>query len=133
LGKFKLSWNLKTVTLLFLKNLTGSGRFNKKYLQAQGYDIDDSARIGGGVVMDTRTPGRIHIGKRVVLGLGSMLVAHGPGLTEDLHLGEDAFIGAGAIVLYSVGARSVVGAGAVVTRPIPPDEVWAGNPARRLK
>lgn len=46
-----------------------------------------------------------------------------------------AFIGAGTIILkgVTVGARSVVGAGSVVTRNIPDGEVWAGNPAKYIK
>ena len=44
---------------------------------------------------------------------------------------DDAWIGAGALVLRGVkiGARSIIGAGAVVTRDVPPDTVVAGNPA----
>jgi serine acetyltransferase len=47
-------------------------------------------------------------------------------------IGEQAFIGIGATILPGrrVGARSLIGAGAVVTRDVPPDTVWAGNPAR---
>jgi acetyltransferase-like isoleucine patch superfamily enzyme len=45
---------------------------------------------------------------------------------------EGASIGAGAVILpgVTIGARSLVGAGAVVTRDIPPNAVVAGNPAR---
>ncbi|EGQ8605197.1 acyltransferase [Vibrio parahaemolyticus] len=45
---------------------------------------------------------------------------------------ERAFIGAKSILLpgVTVGKRSVVAAGSVVTRSIPPGEVWGGNPAR---
>ena len=65
-----------------------------------------------------------------------------------MHVGEDrdhvdgsiviedgAWIGAGAIILPNVvvGARSVVGAGSVVTRSVPPGCVVAGNPARLLR
>lgn len=48
---------------------------------------------------------------------------------------DDCFIGARAIVLkgVSVGARSIVGAGAVVVRDVPADAVVAGNPARVIK
>ena len=46
-----------------------------------------------------------------------------------------ASIGTGAVILggIEIGARSIVGAGAVVTRDVPADSVVAGNPARILR
>lgn len=48
---------------------------------------------------------------------------------------EGAFIGAHCIILkgVTIGRRSVVGAGSVVTKNIPDNEVWAGNPAKFIK
>ncbi|MBV8049394.1 MAG: sugar O-acetyltransferase [Paludibacterium sp.] len=45
---------------------------------------------------------------------------------------DDCWIGGGAILLpgVTIGARSIVGAGAVVTRDVPPDSLAVGNPAR---
>jgi maltose O-acetyltransferase len=45
---------------------------------------------------------------------------------------DDCFIGIGAIVLMGVtiGKGSIVGAGAVVTKDVPPGVVVAGNPAQ---
>ena len=53
----------------------------------------------------------------------------------DVSIGDDVWIGAGAIVLkgVTIGDRSVIGAGAVVTKDVPPDVVVAGNPARIVK
>lgn len=46
-------------------------------------------------------------------------------------IGKGAWIGGHCIVLKgcTIGARSVIGAGSVVTHDIPADEIWAGNPA----
>lgn len=48
---------------------------------------------------------------------------------------DDVNIGAGAVILPGVwlGHGCTVGAGAVVTRSIPPGETWVGNPGRRLQ
>lgn len=48
-------------------------------------------------------------------------------------IGSDCWIGASAILTADVGERTTIGAGAVVTRPMPSDVVAAGNPARVLK
>lgn len=46
-----------------------------------------------------------------------------------------ASIGANATILpgVTIGEDAMVGAGAVVTRDVPAAEVWAGNPARELR
>lgn len=50
-------------------------------------------------------------------------------------LKEKCFIGADCTILkgVTVGKRSVVGAGSVVTKNIPDNQIWAGNPARYIK
>jgi len=43
-------------------------------------------------------------------------------------------IGSGTCILcgVTIGVGAIVGAGSVVTKDIPPYEIWAGNPARFL-
>lgn len=51
---------------------------------------------------------------------------------ERTHVGRGASIGTGAIILggIRIGARALIGAGAVVTRNVAPGETVAGVPAR---
>ena len=48
-------------------------------------------------------------------------------------IGAGAWIGSAAIVLADVGAGTIVGAGSVVTKPLPPNVIAAGVPAKVLR
>lgn len=50
-------------------------------------------------------------------------------------IGDDCWIGGGAVINpgVSIGARSVIGAGSVVTRDLPADVFAAGNPCRVIR
>lgn len=52
---------------------------------------------------------------------------------EEIHIGDDCWIGSGAILMADVGEGSNVGAGSVVGSPVPPWSVVMGNPARILR
>lgn len=45
------------------------------------------------------------------------------------------FLGMNTIICNSVtiGEGAIVGAGSIVTKDIPPYQVWAGNPARYIR
>jgi acetyltransferase-like isoleucine patch superfamily enzyme len=49
-------------------------------------------------------------------------------------IGDNVWIGMNVCVLPGViiGENSIIGAGSVVTKNIPENEVWVGNPARRI-
>ena len=52
-----------------------------------------------------------------------------------VHIGDNVWIGAGAIILpgVTVGENSVIGAGSVVTKDIPAKSVAVGNPCRVIR
>eukprot|EP00668_Euglena_longa_P040705 GGOE01053595.1.p1 GENE.GGOE01053595.1~~GGOE01053595.1.p1 ORF type:complete len:221 (+),score=52.40 GGOE01053595.1:44-664(+) len=99
----------------------------------------------GGTFLDCNT---ITIGPRTLLGPNVQLYAathplepeirngtHGPELAKPIKVGSDVWIGGSAIVLpgLTIGDGAVIGAGAVVTKDVPPRAVVAGNPARILR
>ena len=52
-----------------------------------------------------------------------------------VHIGNDVWIGMRAVILagVSIGDGAIVAAGAVVSEPVPPKTVVAGNPARVMR
>jgi virginiamycin A acetyltransferase len=55
------------------------------------------------------------------------------GVFQTVPIGADCWIGAGAIIMAEIGEGTTIGAGSVVTRPIPARCVAVGNPARVIK
>lgn len=55
--------------------------------------------------------------------------------TLPVRIKKGAFVGADTLILkgVTIGEKSIIGAGAVVTKDIPDGEIWAGNPARYIK
>lgn len=90
----------------------------------------------------------IQIGDDVMIGAGTRLIDHNHGFRSlerpmraqpieaaPISIEDDVWIGANVIILkgITVGRGSVIGAGSVVTRSIPPGQIWVGNPARFVR
>jgi maltose O-acetyltransferase len=54
---------------------------------------------------------------------------------KPVEIGEDVWVGGGAIILpgVTIGSRAVIGAGSVVTRDVPADVFAVGNPCRVVR
>ncbi|MFK7813536.1 MAG: acyltransferase [Maribacter sp.] len=54
---------------------------------------------------------------------------------EPITIGDDVFIGTRSIISKgtSIGDRSIIASGSIVTKSIPSDEIWGGNPAKFIK
>ena len=55
------------------------------------------------------------------------------GVFEKIEIAEDCWVGNNAVIMASVGRRSVIAAGSVVTNPVPANVIAGGNPARVLR
>jgi virginiamycin A acetyltransferase len=67
-----------------------------------------------------------------VLSGGRQHVSSEPMFTR-VQIGRSTWVGSGAIVMADVGEHCIIGAGSVVTKPIPDFSVAVGNPARVIR
>lgn len=93
------------------------------------YCVIGHARLGAGVRLASRVS--IPSGKRQHFDESGRL-----GDASNFHevsIGEGCWVGEGAIIMADVGAGSVVSAGAVVAKPMPAQQLVAGNPAQPVR
>ena len=57
------------------------------------------------------------------------------GLFADTYIGENCFIGAHSLIMpgVKIGNNSIVAAGSIVTKDVPPFTIVAGNPAKIIR
>jgi acetyltransferase-like isoleucine patch superfamily enzyme len=94
----------------------------------EGVDVGDEVFVGHGVVfINDRTP-------RATTTTGALQGVE-DWKCEKTIIGRRASIGSGATILcgITIGEEALIGAGAVVTKNVAPREVVAGNPARPLR
>ena len=63
----------------------------------------------------------------------AMTIRDQPGERRMVTIGRGSWIGNNAVILADVGEDAIVGAGAVVTRPVPPRTVVVGVPAKVIR
>ncbi|KAF2715985.1 putative nodulation protein L [Polychaeton citri CBS 116435] len=113
-----------------------------------GYNIRLSDRVvvqSGAYFQDAAT---ISVGERTIIGPNVKLYtitstldpsqrkgSQGTVYAGSIKIEEDCFIGADVIILpfRTIHRGATVGAGSVVTKDVPPNTVYAGNPAREIR
>jgi acetyltransferase-like isoleucine patch superfamily enzyme len=143
---FSVGWKLRRA--VYARVLP---RIGQSAVLHYGVVLDDArSTIGENVWISVRSYlDYVEIGDSVLIGPQAVLLAggrhhrfdrldvpikdQGNPPKEPLRIGSGAWIGANATVLAEVGHDAIVGAGAVVTRAVPPYAIVAGNPARLLR
>jgi acetyltransferase-like isoleucine patch superfamily enzyme len=107
--------------------------------------IGNKVFIGSGCEFNIRK--KISIGNNCLIASGCHFVDHNhntyrhdsplsssPDIEKEIILKESVWIGANVIVLMGVeiGNHAIVGAGSVVIKSIPNNEIWAGVPAKKI-
>lgn len=106
--------------------------------------IGNRVFCGGGVEFNVKES--VTIGDDCLIASGCRFIDHDHGMgfgapmrtqlcpVAPIVLGRDVWLGAGVQVLKGVhiGDGAVVAAGGVVTKSVPPNEIWGGVPARKI-
>lgn len=107
------------------------------YTKVWGMDIHPTARFSMSAKFDLTYPRGIHIGAETYIAFRTSILTHDMtrGLFVDTYIGSKCFIGAHSVILpgVRVGDESIVAAGAVVTKDVPPRTIVAGNPAKVIR
>lgn len=130
----------------------GFGFFTDQNLQSvrmphiSGVILEDNVEIGANTTIDrgTLAPtviGRnckidnlVHIAHNVTLGENTKIVSNTT-ICGSVKTGRNVWVGGNSIIrdALTIGDNSLVGIGSAVTRNIPANEIWAGNPAKKLR
>ncbi len=146
-GQFHIYPNV-TINSLYRTNPIGGSTFCTFVIEENAeLLIDEGARISN-ITINCKE--NIYIGKNVFVGGDTKIYDsdfHSLHLSERLKeidtdikkapvkINDGAFIGASVLILKGVeiGENSIIGARSVVTKNIPKNEIWAGNPAKFIR
>lgn len=123
-----------TRTILFAKGNSrisignNVGISNTAMVALEEIQIEDDVMIGAGCKIYDHDFHSVNYDERMMPGDVGVK-------SKPVKIKKGAFVGAHTIILkgVTIGEKSVIGAGSVVTKSVPDHEIWAGNPARFVK
>ena len=107
------------------------------FIRVWNMDIGEGTTVSLSAKLDKTNPLGINIGKYTAVTFGAAILTHDyvNGRNHDVHIGDNCFIGAHALILpgVTIGDNCIVAAASVVARDVPSGSLVAGNPARVLE
>ena len=113
-----------------------------EYRLSHGMKVGKNCRLFSVATIDGAWPWLISFGDNVTVSSDVHILAHdaSPNIVGcetrlgRVDIGNNVFIGVGSTIMCNVriGDNVVIGAGSVVTKDLPGNAVYAGNPARRI-
>jgi acetyltransferase-like isoleucine patch superfamily enzyme len=146
IDNFDCSWPMRVKIGARCKVEAGvSVKINHPFSSGYALELSDDVFIGRGC--DFNISSSIKIGRGVLVAAHTIITDTGHAMaygtpifkqtttTASIEIGDGAWIGAGVIILpgVKIGRDAVVGAGSIVTKSIPENEIWAGTPAKKIK
>jgi acetyltransferase-like isoleucine patch superfamily enzyme len=130
-----------------IMRLTPNNRFRVRLLRRLGAHVSGDLFVGQNLfIFDGGRTDLLTIGNNVGIGPNVTMVLHSdpspsplerihPKKWEPIRIGEGVWIGASATILggVQIGEFSIIAAGAVVTKDVPPYSMVAGVPARKIR
>ncbi len=147
-GKNKISFLASKFKNYILESLAYNCPFNSlrvKFHRWRGVNIGNNVMIGLKVTLDHSYPDYIFIEDDVSLAGNNYILTHSnpyphfskvfESFVAPVYIKKGAWLGIGAMVLpeVTVGEYSVIAAGSVVNKSIPPKRIAGGIPAKVLK
>lgn len=138
----------------------GAGVFIGAFSEITVVENSPNSKITGRLIIEERAVigaaaniraagGEIYIGRNSLIANNVCLVASNHAISNEqpyrdlgwdesktgVFIDENVWMGAGVTVLpgCTIGKNSVIGAGSVIAKSVPPNEVWAGVPARKIR
>lgn len=112
------------------------GAYLDKHVHLGNYAEVKNSRLGEGVHMGHFSYlGDAQVGAHTNIAAGTITCNYDGKKKNATIIGEDVFIGSDSMLVapLTIGARAKTGAGAVVTKDIPPDSLAVGVPARVIR
>lgn len=118
-----------------------------EFINPYNITIGDNSYINGGMIVAGRNSS-INIGNNCLISYNvhirttshnhqrkDMLIREQGEFEADINIKDNVWIGFGVQILpgVSIGENSIIGAGAVVTKSLPPNGIYGGIPAKLIK